>query len=39
MSVVYYSNLMVVAYGCNAKDATLDGQIIPAKKLNELAAK
>jgi len=27
------------AYGRNAKDAALDGQIIPAKKLDELAAK
>jgi len=39
MPVVYYSNLMAVAYGRNAKDAALDGQIIPAKKLDELAAK
>jgi len=39
MPVVYYSTLMAVAYGRNAKDAALTGQIIPAKKLNELAAK
>ncbi|WP_089727393.1 CoB--CoM heterodisulfide reductase iron-sulfur subunit B family protein [Candidatus Thiosymbion oneisti] len=39
MPVVYYSNLMAVAYGRNAKDAALDGQIIRAKKLDELAAK
>jgi len=39
MPVVYYSNLMAVAYGRNAKDAALDGQIIKAKKLDELAAK
>lgn len=39
MPVVYYSTLMAVAYGRNAKDAALDGQIIPAKKLDELAAK
>jgi heterodisulfide reductase subunit B2 len=39
MPVVYYSNLMAVAYGRSAKDAALDGQIIPAKKLDELAAK
>ncbi|WP_256091470.1 hypothetical protein [Candidatus Thiosymbion oneisti] len=39
MPVVYYSNLMAVAYGRNAKDAALDGQIIPAKKLDESAAK
>jgi len=39
MPVVYYSTLMAVAYGRNAKDAALDGQIIPAKKLDELAAR
>jgi heterodisulfide reductase subunit B len=39
MPVVYYSNLMAVAFGRNAKDAALDGQIIPAKKLDELANK
>ncbi len=39
MPVVYYSTLMAVAYGRNARDAALDGQIIPAKKLDELAAK
>jgi heterodisulfide reductase subunit B len=39
MPVVYYSTLMAVAYGRSAKDAALDGQIIPAKKLDALAAK
>jgi len=39
MPVVYYSTLIAVAYGRNAKDAALDGQIIPAKKLDELAAR
>jgi heterodisulfide reductase subunit B len=39
MPVVYYSSLMAVAYGRNAKDAGLDGQVIPAKKLDELAGK
>jgi|GEM_PF-3347100 len=39
MPVVYYSTLMAVAYGRNVKDAALDGQIIPAKKLDELAGK
>ncbi len=39
MPVVYYSTLMSVAFGRSAKDAALDGQIIPAKKLDELAAK
>ncbi len=39
MPVVYYSTLMSVAYGRSAKDAALDGQVIPAKPLEELAAK
>ncbi|MCG6861402.1 MAG: heterodisulfide reductase, partial [Chromatiaceae bacterium] len=39
MPVVYYSTLMAVAYGRSAKDAALDGQIIPAKKLDDLANK
>jgi len=37
--VVCYANLMAVAYSRNAKDAALDSQIIPTKKLDELAAK
>lgn len=37
--VVYYSTLMAVAYGRSAKDAALDGQVIPAKQLEELANK
>lgn len=37
--VVYFSTLMVVAYGRSAKDAALNGQIIPAKQLDALAAK
>ncbi|UCE88448.1 MAG: CoB--CoM heterodisulfide reductase iron-sulfur subunit B family protein [Pseudomonadota bacterium] len=37
--VVYYSTLMSVAYGKNGKEAGLDGQIIAAKKLEEIAAK
>ncbi|HUW97424.1 MAG TPA: CoB--CoM heterodisulfide reductase iron-sulfur subunit B family protein [Acidiferrobacter sp.] len=37
--VTYYSQLMVVAYGGNAKEAGLDGQIIRARKLEEIAAK
>lgn len=36
---VYYSTLMSVAYGKTAKEAALDGQIIKAKKLEEIAAK
>jgi len=36
---VYYSTLMSVAYGKSAKEAALDGQIIKAKKLEEIAAK
>ncbi|MCB1735299.1 MAG: CoB--CoM heterodisulfide reductase iron-sulfur subunit B family protein [Gammaproteobacteria bacterium] len=39
MPVVYYSTLMAVAYGRNAKDAALDGQVIRAKRLEEIAAK
>jgi heterodisulfide reductase subunit B len=39
MPVVYYSTLMAVAYGRSAKDAALNGQVIRAKKLEELAAK
>jgi len=39
MPLVYYSTLMSVAYGRSAKDAVLDGQIIPAKKLDDLAGK
>lgn len=38
MPSVYYSTLMSVAYGRSAKDAALDGQIIKAKKLEEIAA-
>ena len=37
--VTYYSQLMSVAYGGSAKDAALDGQIIRATKLEEIAAK
>jgi heterodisulfide reductase subunit B len=39
MPVVYYSTLMSVAFGRNAKDAALDGQVIPAKKLEDIAGK
>jgi heterodisulfide reductase subunit B2 len=39
MPVVYYAQLMDVAFGRNAKDSALDGQIIPAKKLEEIANK
>ncbi len=39
MPVVYYSQLMSVAYGKNANQAGLDGQIIKATKLEELAKK
>jgi len=37
MPVVYYSTLMSVAFGRSAKEAALEGQVIPAKKLEELA--
>jgi heterodisulfide reductase subunit B len=39
MPSVYYSTLMSVAYGRSAKDAALNGQIIKAKQLEEIAAK
>ena len=39
MPVVYYSTLMSVAYGRSAEDAALNGQVIPAKKLEEIANK
>ena len=37
--VVYYSQLMTVAYGGSAKEAGLDGQIIKAKRLENIAKK
>ncbi|MDO9466553.1 MAG: heterodisulfide reductase, partial [Thiobacillus sp.] len=37
--VMYYSQLMVVAYGGSAKDAALNGQVIKARRLEEIAAK
>jgi heterodisulfide reductase subunit B len=37
--VVYYSTLMSVAFGRSASDSALNGQIIPATKLNDIAAK
>ncbi|MCW8830303.1 MAG: CoB--CoM heterodisulfide reductase iron-sulfur subunit B family protein [Gammaproteobacteria bacterium] len=39
MPVVYYSQLIDVAYGRNATDSSLDGQVIKAKKLEEIAGK
>jgi len=39
MPVVYYSQLMDVAFGRSAADAALDGQVIKAKALEEIAAK
>lgn len=39
MPVVYYSQLMSVAYGGSIKDAGLNGQVIRAKKLEETASK
>jgi len=37
--VTYYSTLMAVAYGKSAKEAALDGQVIKAKKLEDIANK
>ncbi len=39
MPVVYYSTLMSVAYGKSAKESALNGQVIRAKRLEEIAAK
>ena len=39
MPVMYYSQLMTVAYGGSAKEAGLDGQVIRAKKLEEITVK
>ncbi|MCW8881059.1 MAG: CoB--CoM heterodisulfide reductase iron-sulfur subunit B family protein [Sedimenticola sp.] len=39
MPVVYYSQLMSVAFGRNGKDSALDGQIIRAKSLEDIAGK
>jgi len=39
MPVLYYSQLMTVAYGGSVKDAGLDGQVIRASKLEQIAVK
>ena len=39
MPVVYYSTLMSVAYGKSGKEAGLDGQVIRARQLEEIAEK
>ena len=39
MPVVYYSQLMTVAYGGSAQQAGLDGQLIRAEKLEKIAGK
>ena len=39
MPVLYYSQLMSVAYGGTVKEAGLDGHVIQPKKLQEIAAK
>jgi heterodisulfide reductase subunit B2 len=39
LPVLYYSQLMVLAYGGSAKQAGLNGQVIRARKLEEFAAK
>jgi heterodisulfide reductase subunit B len=37
MPVVYYSQLMSVAYGGSLKDAGLDGHVIQPEKLQQIA--
>ncbi len=39
MPVVYYSQLMSVAYGASVKQAGLDGHVIQPKKLQDIAGK
>ncbi|MEN8213580.1 MAG: CoB--CoM heterodisulfide reductase iron-sulfur subunit B family protein [Pseudomonadota bacterium] len=39
MPVLYYSQLMSVAFGRSASDAALNGQVIKAKQLEEIAGK
>ncbi len=39
MPVLYYSQLMSVAFGRSAKDAALNGQVIKSKQLEEIANK
>lgn len=39
MPVVYYSQLLSVAYGGSAKEAGLDGHVIQPKKLQDIAGK
>jgi heterodisulfide reductase subunit B len=36
---MYYSQLMTLAYGGTAKEAGLDGHVIRAEKLEEIAVK
>ena len=37
MPVLYYSQLLTIAYGGNVKESGLNGQIIPSEKLNKIA--
>nr|VFK51147.1 MAG: heterodisulfide reductase subunit B [Candidatus Kentron sp. TUN]VFK51344.1 MAG: heterodisulfide reductase subunit B [Candidatus Kentron sp. TUN]VFK54471.1 MAG: heterodisulfide reductase subunit B [Candidatus Kentron sp. TUN] len=39
MPVVYYSTMMAVAFGKSAREAALDGQVIRASKLEDIAGK
>jgi len=39
MPIVYYSQLLSIAYGNSAKDAALDGQVIRAEKREKIAGK
>ena len=35
--VVFYTSLMAVAFGCSAREAGLDGPLVPAPALEALA--
>lgn len=39
LPVVYYSQLLAVTYGANAREVGLDGNIVRATRLAEIAAK
>jgi heterodisulfide reductase subunit B len=39
MPVLYYSQLLTIAYGGTIKEAGLDGQLIRAEKLEKICGK